>query len=328
MNIFSLLSQLNQTNLSYPLLFLVGLLSSLHCLGMCGGLVAAYCAASPGPKAHWQYNLGRLISYTLVGALLGGFGAIFLPSLIVTGLITLAAGVFMVLYGLEQIWGRPFLSKVVLPWSRFFKLAGRTSASAPLLIGLANALMPCGPLQTLQLYALSSGSAVRGGLSLGAYALGTVPLMLGFGHFLARLSRSQVSKALRLSGVIIVILGLLLLVRSWGSLKGVALGKSPLATSGGAEVQPTRPVQEVKMALTFGGYSPSTLRVKKDLPVRWIINVEQMSGCTNEIWLPRYRIKKKLHYGENIIEFTPTQTGEAPFSCWMKMVWGKFVVYE
>lgn len=326
MTIFATLAQLNQTNISYPLLFLIGLLSSLHCVGMCGGIVAAYCSANPDPKSHWQYNLGRLISYTTIGALLGGFGSVFLPSPTITGLITLVAGLIMVLYGLEQILARPFLSKVTLPWSRFFKLFGQSKSSAPFFVGLANSLMPCGPLQTLQLYALSSGSAVRGGLSLGVYALGTIPLMLGFGHFLARLSRSQVSKALRLSGVIIIILGLLLLGRAWESLKSHPNHNQ--IQSKQTEPTQSQSVQIVRMDLTFGGYSPNTLRVKKGLPVRWIINVKQMFNCTNEILLPEYNIRRKLNYGENIIEFTPTKIGEVPFSCGMRMVWGKFVVYE
>lgn len=324
MSIFSALAQLNQTNISYPLLFLIGLLSSLHCVGMCGGIVAAYCNANPDPKAHWQYNLGRLISYTTIGALLGGFGSVFLPSPTITGLITLVAGLIMVLYGLEQLLARPFLSKITLPWSRFFKVFGQSKSSAPFFVGLANGLMPCGPLQTLQLYALSSGSAIRGGLSLGIYALGTIPLMLGFGHFLARLSRSQVSKALRISGVIIIILGLLLLGRAWESLKGRP-NQNPIQSR---QTESSQSVQTVQMDLTFGGYLPNTLRVKKGVPVRWIINVKQMSGCTNEILLPEYNIRRKLNYGENVIEFTPTKVGESAFSCWMRMVWGKFVVYE
>lgn len=325
MSIFSTLAQLNQTNISYPLLFLIGLLSSLHCVGMCGGIVAAYCSANPDPKAHWQYNLGRLISYTTIGALLGGFGAVFLPSPTVTGLITLVAGLVMVLYGLEQILTRPFLSKITLPWSRFFNVFGQSKSATPFFVGLANGLMPCGPLQTLQLYALSSGSAVRGGLSLGVYALGTIPLMLGLGHFLSRLSRSQVSKALRISGVVIIILGLLLLGRAWESLKGRPQSQ---IQSSQTEPAPSQSIQVARMDLTSGGYSPNTLRVKKGVPVRWVINVKQMSGCTNEILLPEYNIRRKLNYGENTIEFTPTKVGEVPFSCWMRMVWGKFIVYD
>jgi len=86
--------------------------------------------------------------------------------------------------------------------------------------------------------------------------------------------------------------------------------------------------QIVEMDLTFRGYSPNVLFVKKDIPVRWIVNVQQMTGCTDEIIMPEYNIKKTLGYGENIIEFTPDKLGDIKFSCWMEMVWGKFVVTE
>ncbi len=143
---------------------------------------------------------------------------------------------------------------------------------------------------------------------------------------LSRLSRAQISKALRLSGVVIIILGLLLLGRAWESLKG-PLTQSKTRSS---QPEPTQPqsVQVAQMDVSFGGYIPSTLRVRKGVPVKWIINVKQVSGCTNEILLPEYNIRRRLNYGENIIEFTPTKTGEVPFSCGMRMVWGKFIVYD
>ena len=78
------------------------------------------------------------------------------------------------------------------------------------------------------------------------------------------------------------------------------------------------------MALTYQGYGPNVLQVKKDVPVRWVIDVKQMTRCTDEIILPEYNIRKKLAYGENIIEFTPKRAGEIKFSCWMRMVWDRF----
>ncbi len=81
-----------------------------------------------------------------------------------------------------------------------------------------------------------------------------------------------------------------------------------------------------KMQLTYKGYLPNTLRVKKGILVRWVIEVKEMSRCTDEIILPEYNIRKRLHYGENVIEFVPTREGVIWFSCWMQMVWGKFVV--
>jgi plastocyanin domain-containing protein len=86
--------------------------------------------------------------------------------------------------------------------------------------------------------------------------------------------------------------------------------------------------QTVEMDLTYQGYEPNVLFVKKNIPVHWVINVKQMTGCTDAILMPDYRVDKLLELGENIIEFTPTKIGEIKFSCGMRMVWGKFIVTE
>jgi plastocyanin domain-containing protein len=80
------------------------------------------------------------------------------------------------------------------------------------------------------------------------------------------------------------------------------------------------------MQVTYQGYVPNTLQVKKDVPVRWVIDVKEMTRCTDTIILPDYNIRKPLQMGENIVEFTPDKAGVIRFSCWMRMVWGKFVV--
>ena len=90
-------------------------------------------------------------------------------------------------------------------------------------------------------------------------------------------------------------------------------------------------VQTVVMDVTYSGYQPNVLYVKKDVPVKWIIRDKGITGCTNEVHLYHESgtIKKKLNLkGDTVIEFTPTKLGELKFSCWMQMVWGKFIVTE
>lgn len=117
LGLFEVMAKLNEQNVSYWLIFLIGVLASFHCVGMCGGLVVAYtsrhhakegakdcapeCAKNSSKKnfslPHLQYNIGRVISYTLVGGILGGAGSFFGINPTFTGTITLIAGVFMVL---------------------------------------------------------------------------------------------------------------------------------------------------------------------------------------------------------------------------------------
>jgi len=340
-----ILSKLNEKNLSYGLIFLIGVLVSFHCVGMCGGLVITYAARhhddnqskkTSSSFLHLQYNVGRMISYTVIGAILGGFGSFFGINPTFTGIITLAAGIFMILMGLSLLSNFKWLEKIKLHTPAFIArfLYGQRHAKkpkGPFIIGLLNGFMPCGPLQAMQIYALASGSITRGALSMGIYALGTIPLMFGFGSFISLISQGKIKQVMKISGAIVIILGLFMfnrgLINFGGGFRSFVANKQtsqtePLITGDVNEYQ------VAKMDLTYQGYSPNVLFVQKGIPVRWVINVKQMFECTNEILMSEYNIRKKLNYGENIIEFIPQKLGEIKFSCGMQMVWGKFMVTE
>ena len=342
-----IMARLNEQQLSSGLILLIGFLASFHCVGMCGGLVVTYTTryqaigieARPGLSAlHLQYNLGRLISYTVVGGILGGFGSFLGISPTLTGLVTLVAGAFMMLMGLSLLGNFAWLRRITPRMPAFVGrfLYGQRRAEkpkGPFVIGLLNGLMPCGPLQAMQLYALGSGSIVRGAIAMGLYALGTVPLMFGFGSVLSLISQERSRQIMKLGGVIVLILGALMLNRG---LMHFGLGfrslvPTPVETLQATSLPPATTAlqyQTARMELTYRGYVPNTLYVKSGVPVRWVIDVKQMTRCTDEIIMPEYGIRKKLTYGENVIEFTPKKVGEIKFSCWMRMVWGKFIVSE
>ncbi|MBU1148793.1 sulfite exporter TauE/SafE family protein, partial [Patescibacteria group bacterium] len=187
------LSKLNEQRISYWLILVIGLLASFHCVGMCGGLVVAYTAKhqakegeTSNTRPHFQYNLGRLTSYTVIGGILGGVGSFFGVNPTFTGMVVLVAGVFMILMGLSFMTNFRWLQKIKLRTPSFiakllFRQRHAEKTKGPFIIGILNGFMPCGPLQAMQLYALASGSITKGALSMGVYALGTIPLMFGFG---------------------------------------------------------------------------------------------------------------------------------------------------
>jgi len=350
----TLLARLSDGNLGYGLIFVVGLLAGFHCMGMCGGLVVAYTAGRRGSGGgqssvlpHLQYNLGRVISYSIVGAILGGTGSFFGISPAFTSVLTLVVALVMVVMGISLLTDGRLLSKFNLALlsavARFLFGQEGHPGQGPLVVGLLNGFMPCGPLQAMQLYALASGSVVRGALSMAVYGLGTVPMMFGLGSIISLLSGIRVKQALKLSGAAVVVLGLLMLNRGLANF-GMGLGASPgpqvasqapsaVTPAAAAAVVPTAEAeagpqgfQTVRMQVTYQGYVPNTLQVKKGIPVRWVIDVKQMTRCTDTIILPEYNIRKPLQMGENVVEFTPDRTGVIQFSCWMQMVWGKFVV--
>jgi plastocyanin domain-containing protein len=76
------------------------------------------------------------------------------------------------------------------------------------------------------------------------------------------------------------------------------------------------------------GWEPSSFVLKKGVPVKWNIDVKELTGCNNEIIVRNYDIAIKLKKGLNTVEFTPDKTGTVRWSCWMGMIPGSFVVTE
>ncbi|HLP79328.1 MAG TPA: cupredoxin domain-containing protein [Acidobacteriota bacterium] len=88
-------------------------------------------------------------------------------------------------------------------------------------------------------------------------------------------------------------------------------------------------VQEIKMTADGSGFSPRTFVLKTGVPVRWIIDAVELTGCNNDVKVYAYNIYQQLTQGEKTtITFTPTQNGTIPFSCGMGMIRGNFIVVD
>lgn len=181
------------------LAFLVGLLGGLHCIGMCGGIVGAL-SLGPTPRAtplallplQLAYNLGRIASYTLAGALMGGIGAVLtqlvplhaaqralyaLAALILIGLGLYLGGWWRGLARVERLGSG--LWRLLEPWGRRYLPVRRPAQAFGL--GLVWGWLPCGLVYSVLTWAASSGSAPRGALLLFAFGLGTLPNLLAMG---------------------------------------------------------------------------------------------------------------------------------------------------
>ena len=155
-------------------IFIVGLFTGFHCIGMCG----AFCAASANDKKGLALYLStKTFSYTLTGILLGALGGVVVIGTQERTLLSLLAGGFMILYALNVL-GMDLARKIYGSLPRI-PVCGENGG--PVAAGLLNGVMPCGPLQAMQVYALSTASALQGGLVMLTFALGTLPLMAGFG---------------------------------------------------------------------------------------------------------------------------------------------------
>ena len=212
--------------------FLVGLLGGVHCIGMCGGIVAALTGSlDPGIRssrgrflaAVLAYNTGRITSYGVAGVALGLLGqqVTVLEPLAGFPVARIFSGVFMVLLGvylagwwptlrwLEQAGAR--LWKCIEPFGRRF-VPIRHSGHA-FVLGLLWGWLPCGMVYAVLALALASASALHGGLTMLAFGLGTLPLMLAMGvsfNALARRLRGRIIRAL--AGITVLLFGVYTLV--------------------------------------------------------------------------------------------------------------------
>ena len=224
---------------SYLSAFLVGLLGGVHCVGMCGGIVAALSFTQPGitqpgqaavlPKTRFSfllsYNLGRISSYVIAGLLVGWLSQ---SSSVLFDLhewritLTFIAGAFLVAMGLylagwwygllkvEKLGG--YAWRYIQPLSKRFIPPG--NAGHAFIVGMIWGWLPCGLIYSVLIWALASGNAIEGGLLMLSFALGTLPNLLAMGVMMQKLQgfmRQAVVK--RIAGSLIILFGLLEIYR-------------------------------------------------------------------------------------------------------------------
>jgi uncharacterized protein len=181
-----------------------GLASGVHCVGMCGGIVAAFDSRrfirieEPGRwKRHLAFNLGRISTYVAAGAAVGTLGAAAYAAgaLPAQEMLHLAANVMLVLVGLYLAGADRLLAPLEalgMPlWRRLQPLAARLLPARTMprayLAGLAWGWLPCAMVYAALAAAAFSGGAAAGALGMAAFGLGTLPFLLGAGWLASRL---------------------------------------------------------------------------------------------------------------------------------------------
>ena len=316
--------------MGYITICLIGVLTSVHCIAMCGGINLAQSIRRENREAvrpNILYNLGRVVSYTVIGAVLGGIGSVFTISLKAKATVGMIAGVVMLMMGLNMLNCFKGLKRFGIHLPAFVtKKLYNNKMHGSFYIGLANGLMPCGPLQSMQILAIASGSVLKGALSMFFFSIGTVPLMLILGIFAGSMKKKFKEKMMLAGAVLVVLFGLFMLNNNL-SLSGIRFPQlnAPQNTEI-AQAMVDNNVQYISTTLQPGSYEK--IKVKKNIPVKWTIVADEnsLNGCNNEIVISEYNIDMKLQQGENVIEFTPDSEGEVPYSCWMGMIKSSIVV--
>ncbi len=219
-------------DLSLPLAFTVGLFSTLHCIGMCGGIMGALSFGLPASlrqsSARFSlfllaYNGGRVISYAIAGALLGWIGeALF--GVLGAGqghrLLQWFAALFLVLIGLHIAGWLPRLAQVervgVPLWRHLEPLARRLmpvqTIPKALLYGAVWGWLPCGLVYTMLLSTAAKVGPVNGALYMAAFGLGTLPAVVATGLLAGRLYRFAGNPYMKsVVGLCIILMGLVTL---------------------------------------------------------------------------------------------------------------------
>ncbi len=365
------LSKINMEGSSAGLIALVlGLTAGFStCMALIGGLVLGTAArhaekhptATPMQKfrPHLFFNLGRIGSFVVLGAVIGGLGAAFQLKGSVLGLLTVGVGVVMLLLGLQLIELFPRLKGALALPSSIGKLigikkhAGREySHTDSMLLGGATFFLPCGFTQAMQLYAVSTGSPVKGAIIMGMFALGTAPGLLSVGGLTAVVKGVFAQRFFRIVGVTVIMMAFVNFSTAYNLLginrllasrvKPVAvqnITQPPAGTSSERPSAPSTPpaqtpVQTGPLILntTFKlqpDISPKKFTTKVGQETRLVVDVqEDGSGCMSTIMIPGlYDTPIFLKAGKKLeLTFTAQTPGDYLITCAMGIPRGSIKV--
>jgi sulfite exporter TauE/SafE/copper chaperone CopZ len=323
------------------------------CLALVGGLVVAVSAtfnarhpdATIAARLRPQvvFNLGRIVGFTVLGAVLGLIGSAVTLSGPALAIAMISVAVVMGFLGVQltqfspRLAARPGFS---LPSGLAVRLRLDQAGSSysdlrAAAMGAGSFLLPCGFTQAVQLFALSTGDPLRAGAVMGLFALGTAPGLLAVGGITAAARGRFAETFRRFAGV--VVLGFAAINVS-GALAVLApgllptwAGSGPAATSATAissNVRVEADHQVLSTVQDLDGYSPAASTVVLGKPVRWEVNSASM-GCASYLDAHELGLDPvMLDYGPNTLTFTPTRTGTFHYSCVMGMYRGTITVID
>jgi len=202
-----------------------------HCIGMCGGIVLAYSTIKIEPAsskvsktvAHLLYNFGRVLTYTVLGAIFGAIGGVATFSNTANGTLLIIAGLVMILAGLSLMGKIKFLTIIEhsISSSNFYKksfqkiLHSKSNISF-FILGMLNGLLPCGFVYFFAITAASTASPLYGALVMFVFGISTIPAMFSLG-FLSSLASATSFRnmMMSLSSVAVILYGLFTLYNGY-----------------------------------------------------------------------------------------------------------------
>jgi uncharacterized protein len=332
------------------LVLVLGLTAGVStCMALVGGLVLGFSAAHSSALAasgrtglpfttrirpQLAFNAGRIVGFGVLGVGLGSLGSTMSPPIRVMAVLVLAVAVVMFLLGV-RLTG---VSPRVAGWSPRLpagigRLLGVDTATQrayshgrTAVVGAATFFLPCGFTQAVQIYALSTASAVSAGLIMAVFAVGTTPGLLALGSVPEVVQGERQASVLRVVGVVVLAFALVNL-SSGVNLLGISTGSTTTARVASDNVTLADGVQTVRMTQT-SGYEPAETVLYAGVPTRWVIESESPFDCSAFIRVPSLGLQVDLQPGRNTVELPPLDSGTVPFTCVMGMYSGTLVVID
>jgi len=332
-------------------IFLTGLtVGGLTCLAVQGGLLASVIAgreeedlATGNQRRHnllptTSFLTMRFLAHVLIGALLGAAGSIVSLTDTARMIVQIIAGLYMLAVALNLLEVHPVFRYVIIQPPRSLarlvhNQTKRKDMFAPGLLGLFTIFIPCGTTLAMEALAISSGSFVSGALILGAFNLGTIPLFFGIGVLTTVLGDAFRKHFLRIAALALIYLGLTTVNA------GLVLAGSPITFQSLAESWQSAPdretilpeqrgtiiegVQVFTIRILNNGYSPKELYAVTGMPIRLHLETNETYACTVAFTIPELGLSRWLKpTGTDVIEFTPTRSGNLVWTCSMGMYRG------
>ncbi len=210
-------------NVTYGTAFAVGIIASLStCMAVVGGLVLSMSAtfAKEGDKVKPQimFHAGRIVSFFILGGVIGAIGSAFTLNTTGTFVLGLIIAIVMLILGINLLDVFPWAKRLQPSMPKFIskrahKVSNLSHTLTPLLVGIATFFLPCGFTQSMQLYTLTTGSFLKGGLTMLSFALGTLPVLalISFSSFSIQKS-SKSGIFFKSAGLIVIIFALFNLI--------------------------------------------------------------------------------------------------------------------
>ncbi|MGY0499393.1 urease accessory protein UreH domain-containing protein [Nocardia sp. FBN12] len=277
---------------------------------------------------------GKLLSHTVLGAVLGALGGAFELSVGTRTWLQIGAGLLIIVFGLAQLGVPGFRGIVIEPpasWMRLVRTRTRSqSAVAPAALGVLTILIPCGVTLSVEALALASGSPWWGAATMAVFVVGTSPLFAVLGYAARVAATAWRGRLAFATGAVVLGMGLYTL-NSGLELAGSPLAASRLAETVGVEPAPAdagaaviaNGTQTVTIAASTRAFSPANAAVKSGVPTTLVITTRDTEGCIRSLIIPDLGIQKTLpSTGETRIDLGVLQPGRLDYSCSMGMYSG------